>query len=400
MDANMVLDVRHLSVDYQSPSGDVHAVDDVSFTLGRGQILGLAGESGSGKSTLAYGVARLLRPPAQVTGGQVFYYPRPSRDETDGDTDGLSVEGVDLDLAQPLDVLTLTPAQLRAFRWRTLSFVFQSAMNALNPVLSVHAQIIDVLRTHYPHMSKAAREARARDLVRLVGIAPDRLHSYPHELSGGMRQRAVIAIALALSPEIIILDEPTTALDVVIQREILLEVLALRERLGFSVIFITHDLSLLLEVADAVAIMYAGRVVEMADRRSLYKRARHPYTYGLLHSFPALRGPRRELTGIPGSPPDLRTLPPGCAFHPRCAFAMPVCADIVPLLRSPASLPPNDVAPAAAEQQVACHLYDAALNPAGPPPELRPADAASPGPHASAGAPETLFAAGAKGDTV
>jgi peptide/nickel transport system ATP-binding protein len=400
MDANVVLDVRHLSVDYQSPSGDVHAVDDVSFTLGRGQILGLAGESGSGKSTLAYAVARLLNPPAHVTGGQVLYYPRPSRGEADAETDGLTVEGVDLDLGQPLDVLTLTQAQLRAFRWRTLSFVFQSAVNALNPVLSIHAQITDVLRTHYPKMSKAAREARARDLVRLVGIASDRLHSYPHELSGGMRQRAVIAIALALNPEIIILDEPTTALDVVIQREILLEVLALRERLGFSVIFITHDLSLLLEVADAVAIMYAGRVVEMADRRSLYRRARHPYTYGLLHSFPALRGPRRELTGIPGSPPDLRTLPPGCAFHPRCAFAMPVCADIIPLLRSPASLAPNGAAPAAVEQQVACHLYDAALNPAGPPAELQPADAASSGPHTPAGAPDTPFAAGAKGDTV
>jgi len=209
---------------------------------------------------------------------------------------------------------------------------------------------MDVLRTHRPQMGPDSRKQRAIELMRLVGIAPDRLRSYPHELSGGMRQRAIIAIALALSPEILIMDEPTTALDVVVQREILTEIMRLREKLDFSVIFITHDLSLLLELADNVAIMYAGRIVEKASRRDLYLHPRHPYSYGLLNSFPALHGPRRRMSGIPGSPPDLRAVPPGCAFHPRCPLAFDTCRTVLPLLR-----------PAQGEdsgQRVACHLYD------------------------------------------
>jgi peptide/nickel transport system ATP-binding protein len=387
MGSNVVLDVRHVSVEYAADSGAVHAVEDVSFALERGQILGLAGESGSGKSTLAYAIARLIKPPAKVTGGQVLYHPKPGM--LASVADGLAVEGVDVDLGETVDLLKLTPAQLRAFRWRTLSFVFQSAMNALNPVLSIRAQIVDVLRAHHPQMNKRERDDRAYELVRLVGIAPDRLNSFPHELSGGMRQRAVIAIALALNPEVIILDEPTTALDVVVQREILGELMGLRDEFGFSVIFITHDLSLLLEIADRVAIMYAGRVVEMADGASIYRHARHPYTYGLLHSFPSLRGPHKTMTGIPGSPPDLRTLPPGCAFHPRCAHAMPVCHEQLPILRAE---------PGSGGSLVACHLYDAALNPAGLPAELRGAeDVAS---AAQENHEEPLTATGAKGDAV
>ncbi len=349
---DIVLDVRGLSVDYGSASGAVHAVDNVSFTLGRGQIFGLAGESGSGKSTLAYAIARLHRPPALVTQGQVLYYPRP---EPVGSGKAAEV--------QPVDVLQLTTEELRAFRWRRLSIVFQSAMNALNPVLNVGAQIDDVLRTHHPSMQARARRERAIELLRLVGIAPDRLKSYPHELSGGMRQRAIIAIALALNPDIIIMDEPTTALDVVVQREILNEIKALRERFGFSVIFITHDLSLLLEIADQIAVMYAGRIVETATQNRLYRQPQHPYTYGLMHSFPNLRGPRRNMTGIPGSPPDLRLLPNGCAFHPRCPFKFSACQASAPTLLAPC--------PDAAEDRVACHLYDSSLNPAGIPAELR-----------------------------
>ena len=204
--------------------------------------------------------------------------------------------------------------------------VFQSAMNALNPVLTVHAQIDDVLRAHQPNMTGSQRTARAAELLRLVGIAADRLKSYPHELSGGMRQRAVIAIALALNPEVIILDEPTTALDVVVQRDILRALLALREEFGFAAIFITHDLSLLLEIADEVAIMYGGRIVETGTSAELKRSPRHPYTYGMLNSFPSLHGPRRRMTGIPGSPPDLRELPAGCAFHPRCPMAFSPCS--------------------------------------------------------------------------
>jgi peptide/nickel transport system ATP-binding protein len=342
-----VLDVHNVSVEYASASGAVHAVDNVSFTLGRGRILGLAGESGSGKSTLAYAISRLLRPPAQVTHGQVLYYP--------------CVEDAAQNTPHEVDVLALAPDALRDFRWRQLAIVFQSAMNALNPVMDIGAQITDVLRAHDPTMSADARRERALELLRLVGIAPDRLRSFPHELSGGMRQRAIIAIALALNPELIIMDEPTTALDVVVQREILAQITDLRDRLGFSVIFITHDLSLLLEIADKVAIMYAGRIVEMATGDELRAHPRHPYSYGLLHSFPTVRGPRIALTGIPGSPPDLRSLPQGCAFHPRCAHAFEACRNALPELGSHGM---------GQGVQVACHLYDKRMRHAPLPPDL------------------------------
>jgi peptide/nickel transport system ATP-binding protein len=236
------------------------------------------------------------------------------------------------------------------FRWSEMAIVFQSAMNSLNPVMTLGAQIDDVLRAHRAEMSHTERAERAIELLRLVGIAPDRLKSYPHELSGGMRQRAGIAIALALSPDIVIMDEPTTALDVVVQREILTEILRLRESLHFSVIFITHDLSLLLELADSIAIMYAGRIVERGASRALYERPRHPYSHGLIHAFPPLRGPRRRAIGIPGSPPDLRAAPPGCAFHPRCPLAIAPCREVLPLLRP---------APGEPGIRIACHLYDA-----------------------------------------
>ncbi len=361
-----LLDVRNLSVDYAAANGTVHAATHVSFTLKRGEILGLAGESGSGKSTLAYAISRLLRPPAQIVGGEVIYYPRshddadavhitPSSSRLKGGKRGMRNE----DEMEPIDILQLTPAQLRTFRWSELSIVFQSAMNALNPVMTVGRQIMDVLKVHRPLMGPDSRKQRALELLKLVGIAPDRISSYPHELSGGMRQRAVIAIALALSPEIIIMDEPTTALDVVVQREILTEIMRLREQLGFSVIFITHDLSLLLEIADKVAIMYAGKLVETSSRRDLYLHPRHPYSYGLLKSFPTISGPRRIMTGIPGSPPDLRNVPSGCAFHPRCPFAFDACRSIIPTLQSSAQESPD--------QLVACHLYNSRLAPAGPP---------------------------------
>jgi len=356
---NTLLEIKHMSVDYDSTRGTVHAVNDVSFTIERGQIFGLAGESGSGKSTLAYALARLLQPPAVVTRGQVLYYP------------GVREVGETTRDDGAVDVLALNPAQLRAFRWRELSIVFQSAMNALNPVLDIKTQITDVLRAHNPLMTASGAHSRAVELLKLVGIASDRLHSYPHELSGGMRQRVMIAIALALNPEMIIMDEPTTALDVVVQRDILMQLMRLRNDFSFSVIFITHDLSLLLEIADTIAIMYAGRIVEMGTRNDLLRHPRHPYTSGLLHSFPTLHGPRHSLTGIAGSPPDLRSVPPGCAFHPRCAFAFAACRTIVPSLL-PVASEGAEVPPAGRGQGtcVACHLYDAELNPEGPPESL------------------------------
>src|SRR5205085_634911 len=367
--SNPLLEIKNMSVDYYAANGTVHALTEVSITLERGQILGLAGESGSGKSTLAYAITRLLRPPAEITGGQLLYFPRPRDGENSGrlrgssranarvTSSGMHTENVEP--AEGVDILEFSPAELREFRWDELSIVFQSAMNALNPVLNIGTQITDVLRTHRPEMGADARRQRAIELLRLVGIAPDRIRSYPHELSGGMRQRAIIAIALALSPELIVMDEPTTALDVVVQREILMKIIGLRNDFGFSVIFITHDLSLLLEMADKIAIMYAGRIVEMATSRELHSQPRHPYSYGLLNSFPTLHGPRRRMTGIPGSPPDLRAIPPGCAFHPRCPCAFDACPANLPVL-----LPSTAETP---EQVVACHLYDPRFNTEGPP---------------------------------
>ncbi|HKS69398.1 MAG TPA: ABC transporter ATP-binding protein [Ktedonobacterales bacterium] len=365
-----LLEVRRLSVEYQTGAEPVRAVTEVDFTLHRGEILGLAGESGSGKSTLAYAVARLLRPPAVVTAGEVHYWPRRDR-LSDDDGRALGANGrppdapTNLSLrglresprpprspsSGPLDVLRLRPADLRAFRWNELAIVFQSAMNALNPVTSLGRQIDDTLRAHRPQMTRTERRNRALELLRLVGIAADRIGSYPHELSGGMRQRAIIAIALALNPEIIIMDEPTTALDVVVQREILEQIQRLQAELDFAVIFITHDLSLLLEIADSVAVMYAGRIVEQASREQLYTAARHPYSFGLINSFPPLHGPRKRVAGIPGSPPDLRALPPGCAFAPRCPFAFAPCTRELPLLCPTTADDPRP-------PLVACHLYD------------------------------------------
>ena len=233
---NPVLDIRDLSVVYRTPGGDVRAVDKVNLSLAPGEVVGLCGESGSGKSTLVYGASRLLRAPALLTSGSVTYSGRR--------------------VTKPVDLLRLRADELQRLRWREIAIVFQSAMNALNPVLNVRDQLIDVIHAHLRMPRDEARE-RAGSLLDLVGIPRSRLRSYPHELSGGMRQRVMIAMALATDPEVVIMDEPTTALDVVVQRDILAQIVELKEQLGFSIVFITHDLSLLLELADRIAVMYA-----------------------------------------------------------------------------------------------------------------------------------------------
>ena len=293
-------------------------MDNVSLAIKPGEVVGLAGESGSGKSTIAHSILRILRPPALITGGQVLF---------DGQ-----------------DVLDMKMDELRRFRWRQVSIVFQSAMNALNPVMRVRDQLLDVMRYH--GLSADEANQRARDLFDLVGIDLQRLDAYPHQLSGGMRQRAVIAIALTLNPPLLILDEPTTALDVVVQKDILQQISNLKERLGFSILFITHDLSLLVESSTHIAVMYAGQIVEKAPSRELFDSPRHPYTLGLMNSFPSITGEKKKLSGIPGAPPDLVAPPSGCPFHPRCSQAMPVCAKTVPVIKN-----------ISADHIVGCHLF-------------------------------------------
>jgi peptide/nickel transport system ATP-binding protein len=261
-----VLSIRNLTIDYVGARTDFHAVKNVSFDIGAGEFFGLAGESGCGKSTIAFAISRLHRPPALIRSGSQI-------------------------LLDGRDVLSLDDAALRELRWREVAMVFQSAMNSLNPVLSIERQFYDVLKTH-TGMSRAAARERAAELLELVDIPADRLSAYPHQLSGGMRQRVVIAICLALNPKLLIMDEPTTALDVVVQREILERIHKLRQELGFSVLFITHDLALMVQVSDRIGIMLEGELVEVNDAQAIYRTPQHDYTRRLWASIPRLAGER------------------------------------------------------------------------------------------------------------
>jgi len=298
-----VLEVRDLCVDYITPRGPVRAVDSVSLDVAPGELLGIAGESGSGKSTLAQALLRTLPPPAVISRGTVRFEGR--------------------------DLLALDENELRGLRWSRISMVFQGAMDSLNPVIPVGEQIEDVIRVHTraPH---AEARRRAAELLTMVDIDPRRLDAYAHQLSGGMRQRVCIALALALRPALVILDEPTTALDVIVERDILKQIRSLQAQLGFAVLFITHDLARMLQFSDRVAVFYAARLVELGPSARVAHAARHPYTRGLLRAFPRVHGTMSDAVSIPGAPPSLIHPPPGCRFHPRCALAIPACRERIP----------------------------------------------------------------------
>ena len=317
--AATLLDVQDLAVHFALPNGQVEAVRGVSFRLDDGEALGIAGELGCGKTTTALSLVRLLPTNGRIVAGRVDLF------------------GIDL--------VQKTERQLQRYRWREIAIVFQGAMNSLNPVTRVRDQIAEPVELRLGVSQDAAR-ARAGDLLELVGIPRKRGAAYPHELSGGMRQRAMIAMALACDPALVIGDEPTTALDVMVQAQILELLENLRRELGLSLILITHDLSVIAETCDRVLVMYAGKVAEEGPVHRVFTTPRHPYTQKLLSSFPNIRADRRTLDVIPGSPPDLRHPPVGCPFAPRCPAVMPICTEVMP--------PEVHFADGA---RVACHLY-------------------------------------------
>ncbi len=294
-----ILSVQDLTVHYTTRKGDVWAVDDVSFDVARGQSLGLVGESGCGKTSIAISLLRLLPDNARFLSGRIY-----------------------LDGA---DILALDEQEILDVRWGRISMIFQAAMNALNPVYRVGDQIVEALETHVEIMSIAQARERVAELFQLVGLDPALMDRYPHEFSGGMRQRAVIAMALSCTPDIIIADEPTTALDVIVQDRILKQMRAIQKKLDMGMIYISHDIAVIAEVSDRIGVMYAGRLAELADAVDVFERPLHPYTFALMSAFPSIKGEKRKLMTLPGEPPDLLGPPPGCRFHPRCPRATMVC---------------------------------------------------------------------------
>jgi peptide/nickel transport system ATP-binding protein len=330
-DQEPLLQVNGLTVAYDTDSGPVIAVDQVDLDVRAGEFVAVVGESGCGKSTMVFAIAQLLSSPARITGGDVLF--------------------------RGQNLVAMTESALAPIRWRNLSVVMQSAMNALNPVLRISAQFADAMRAHGVK-DKAEIRHRSETVLELVGIDRAHLASYPHQLSGGMRQRAMIAMAQLFTPELVIMDEPTSALDVVAQRSLMLQIKELQQELGFAVIFVTHDMSLVSHFSDRLMVMYAGQAMEFGPTRQVFDAPAHPYSRGLLDAFPAITGPRVPLQGIPGSPPSLQSLPPGCRFQPRCPVAMPDCVTVEPPLYDVAGVearcllhdPDHDHQPAGADR--------------------------------------------------
>jgi len=324
-----LVDMRDVRIYYSTTVGEAKVVDGVDLTIRRDEIFGLAGESGCGKSTLVEGLLRLIKPPGYIKSGSALFSMSASAENGD----------------EPVDLLRISPAEMRQLRWEHISYVPQGAMNALNPVMRIGDQMVDAILAHSSMKHKEALDRMLAQL-QLVGLPPQIANQYPHELSGGMKQRVTIASSVTLTPDILVADEPTTALDVNIQRVILQELQEIRERLGLTIVYVSHDMAVHAELADRMGIMYAGGVVEIGNTLDIFKRPLHPYTQGMIGSIPRLGGTRERLTGIPGLAPSPLAWPSGCKFHPRCPMAMDVCKHQAPVLRE-----------IERGRQVACHLY-------------------------------------------
>jgi len=295
-----LLDIDNLKTYYMVKRGYVKAVDGVSFSVNKGEATGLAGESGCGKTTVAISILKILPPGGKIVSGHIFF-------------NGSDLVALDEDTFR------------EEVRWKQISVVFQGAMNALNPLFRVGDQIVEAIMLHEKDVSRKEAYERAAKLFELVGIPPSRIDNYPHEFSGGMKQRAMIAMALACNPSLLIADEPSTALDVIVAAQILKLLKDLKSKLGLSMMLITHDLSIIAEICESTVIMYGGKVMEYGDTVEVFKNPLHPYTVGLISAFPNIRGERTEMVSIPGQPPDLLEPPVGCVFHPRCKYAMEIC---------------------------------------------------------------------------
>jgi len=318
----VLLDVQNLTTYYTTLRGPVRAVEHVNFQLEKGDAMGLAGESGCGKTTIALSLLRILPFNGKIMSGRI--------------------------LLRGKDIVQMSDEKLRKdVRWKGMSLIFQGAMNALNPVYNVENQIVEAIRLHKPDVSKKEATEMVGKLFEMVGMEASRATNYPHEFSGGMRQRAMIAMALASNPDILIADEPGTALDVIVQAQVLKLLNELKKSLNLSIIMITHDLSLITETCEKLVIMYAGNIAESGDIMTIHKEPLHPYTQDLISSFPNIQAQRRRMTSIPGSPPDLLQPPPGCRFHPRCKYAMDICRKETPKLKEVAK-----------NHYVACHLVE------------------------------------------
>jgi peptide/nickel transport system ATP-binding protein len=317
-----LLDVENLRTYYFTKRGPVKAVDGVGFQVREGQAMGLAGESGCGKTTVALSIMKILPSRGKITDGKI--------------------------LLKDVDIARISEKQMRKIRWKRISLVFQGAMNALDPLYSLGDQIVEAILTHESKLKRKEAASRAEELLELVGMERKRIKSYPHELSGGMRQRGLIAMALACNPELLIADEPGTALDVIVQAQVLSIIEDLRKKLNLAVILITHDLSIIADTCDRAAIMYAGKIVEYADVSDLFEEPMHPYTQGLIHAFPNIKSTKTRMNSIPGSPPDLLDPPKGCRFHPRCTYAKTICKEQEPAVMKMRGK----------EHLVACHLYE------------------------------------------